>query len=987
MKLKLLLHLRIALSICATWYAGNSALALEMRADFDDLLAGPDHTDDGDGGGILQRGQAGGVGFDPADPWGVPTSGSTSTIHVLNTGNLTAPASTNFAITQSGSGHVLQGTAGAGRQNERDVSQPLTGEIWFSFLLNQPSSSSVGGVTWDRTGFSPTDPQVTALGQDLRLGIPGIGFVTDSSTSDLTLGADALILGRMMLDFDGTNDMVEVWLNPDVSAGPTGLGAPLLSNATQLSNWDSNGITQIGTPSYGDTGGSGILDLISFSDDVNAFEDVTGVSLGVEPLKITIDRADGSMTLSNPSLPGTGDIQFKGYTLTSGSESLAPANWVSIASNYDAESPGPSQLSPDTWTELTNANAHGDLSEFDFDIDNLGAALSPSQSVTLGNAEAWIASANEDLQFSYVLLDGSTIDGTVEYVGNGGNPFEIGDLDTDGDVDALDWAMFKGSVGSDFTSTLSITEAYRQGDLDGDLDVDGVDFSHFKLAYEAANGPGSFAALLTVPEPMSILLLALVLPMPLFRRSRNRGGRVALSFGLLVLAANPTAAVAGGFLMNGDFEDVPFDQQWDNTSAAPATATTGIAPGSSTAALIPGGDAGTSFFNRTEDVSEFERDFEIDFYFRVDGPFGSNRSLHTQLRAAGSSGSESVAMRVDPSGSLQLFTGSAWQTVGGGASFFQPNETYRIQLRGTNWGGDTNAATLGVAWSDAGSANFSNIGNLAGLDQGGFRFRPEGSTAALVPREFSEIRFLSAFQDASDPSFTVDDVTLDPLVLTLRVNTSTGSTKIVNDSTGLNFDIDLYEISSDLGELNASGWSSLEQQASASNFPGGDGTGNGWEVLGTPGGTLLSESYLLGSSILANDGEIDLGNALQMGSSGGLTFKYHLAGTTPGLRTGQVEVISSDADFDSDGDVDGLDFLAVQRGFGTVSGATRSDGDADGNGTVDQDDLLAWQMQYGSLTGPGSAVRGVPEPSGLCLLVACLPLLGSRHSGRRRSTC
>jgi hypothetical protein len=53
------------------------------------------------------------------------------------------------------------------------------------------------------------------------------------------------------------------------------------------------------------------------------------------------------------------------------------------------------------------------------------------------------------------------------------------------------------------------------------------------------------------------------------------------------------------------------------------------------------------------------------------------------------------------------------------------------------------------------------------------------------------------------------------------------------------------------------------------------------------------------------------------------------------------------ADFDGDGDVDGRDFLAWQRGYGTSS-AAKTDGDADNDGSVNGVDLGIWQEQYGT---------------------------------------
>ncbi len=65
------------------------------------------------------------------------------------------------------------------------------------------------------------------------------------------------------------------------------------------------------------------------------------------------------------------------------------------------------------------------------------------------------------------------------------------------------------------------------------------------------------------------------------------------------------------------------------------------------------------------------------------------------------------------------------------------------------------------------------------------------------------------------------------------------------------------------------------------------------------------------------------------------------------LDIGAVE-LQPLADFDHDSDVDGSDFLAWQRGFGTMApNATKADGDADNDLDVDAADLIKWQNQYG----------------------------------------
>ncbi len=71
------------------------------------------------------------------------------------------------------------------------------------------------------------------------------------------------------------------------------------------------------------------------------------------------------------------------------------------------------------------------------------------------------------------------------------------------------------------------------------------------------------------------------------------------------------------------------------------------------------------------------------------------------------------------------------------------------------------------------------------------------------------------------------------------------------------------------------------------------------------------------------------------------------------------------ADFDNDGDVDGRDFLAWQRGTGTIIGATHSQGDADRDGDVDAADLAIWSETYGM---PAiAATETIPEPNALQL--------------------
>ncbi len=74
-----------------------------------------------------------------------------------------------------------------------------------------------------------------------------------------------------------------------------------------------------------------------------------------------------------------------------------------------------------------------------------------------------------------------------------------------------------------------------------------------------------------------------------------------------------------------------------------------------------------------------------------------------------------------------------------------------------------------------------------------------------------------------------------------------------------------------------------------------------------------------------------------------LSSKMHLA---------ILQALAAPGDFDFDGDVDGRDFLAWQRG-GSPN-------------PLSSNDLSAWQGNYGF--GAIGALAAVPEPSGLALL-------------------
>jgi hypothetical protein len=225
----------------------------------------------------------------------------------------------------------------------------------------------------------------------------------------------------------------------------------------------------------------------------------------IEPfLGLRVDRDTGGLAIINRT---GGPVTFSGYSITSAFEGMAPAGWLSIADNYDAGNPGLNQFdAAHQWTKLTDPATRTDLSEADLASSD-GATLGHIKSINLSNAGGWIRNPHEDLVFQYVS-GGQVKTGPVTFVDNGGQPFDSGDLNTDGAITSADWIALRANQHTSLASK-SLAEAYRLGDMNGDKLNNFADFAAFKAAYEDSNGPGSFAAMLaSVPEPASASLLA-----------------------------------------------------------------------------------------------------------------------------------------------------------------------------------------------------------------------------------------------------------------------------------------------------------------------------------------------------------------------------------------------------------------------------------------------------------------------------------------------
>jgi hypothetical protein len=108
------------------------------------------------------------------------------------------------------------------------------------------------------------------------------------------------------------------------------------------------------------------------------------------------------------------------------------------------------------------------------------------------------------------------------------------------------------------------------------------------------------------------------------------------------------------------------------------------------------------------------------------------------------------------------------------------------------------------------------------------------------------------------------------------------------------------------------------------------------------------------------------------GYSGSVNISY-VGGTGNDVVLSMVASPAESADFDSDGDVDGSDFLTWQRGLGINNGASRDQGDADADGAVTAADLKIWNNGF-EAPGIGAPVGTIPEPHTLLLSLAAISL-------------
>jgi hypothetical protein len=198
-------------------------------------------------------------------------------VFITNAPDLVYP---NYGIVQTGTtDRIYAANAASDRQDLRDLATAMTGEIWFSVLVNVPDGASYAGLTFNSSGatYDPvaTDARILMTPNKLQVGFKGGEPIPARGT--YTAGKTHLLLGHMIVV--SGNDTLSVWVDPDLTTvhSPEALPA---ANFTSKNVDFTNSITKLGVAGSRGQGKSyAMLDAIRLSNLATAFSDVTGVRI------------------------------------------------------------------------------------------------------------------------------------------------------------------------------------------------------------------------------------------------------------------------------------------------------------------------------------------------------------------------------------------------------------------------------------------------------------------------------------------------------------------------------------------------------------------------------------------------------------------------------------------------------------------------------------------------------------------------------------
>ena len=782
-------------------------------------------------------------------------------------------------------------------------------------------------------------------GEELHFGVEGFGSAAETGTINFILE----LTDSSPLSLSVTEGMTEVFFDSN--------GDP----------WEAN--FEFNDGFYGDVvfnGGAG-----GNGANVNDHQGILTLTQGISSLIVEVDRDNGNVTLVNDS-PSTFNIA--GLSMTSELGALDPSSWLSVTDNYDEGNGGTQNVSADEWV-IFESNPD-DLSE-----GTLGSgSITSGQSIDLGNG-LWLKNPSEDVVFEYLDANtGEIIDVQVAFTGTTQTvPYELGDLNFDGDINELDWPIYRDGFDEDL-SGMSVAQAYQSGDLNGDLLNDAIDFGLFRNAFEANNPGVSFASLVagsSVPEPATLSLSAIGILILMVRRAKQLGlcklkrlhsmkfrtSSLVCCFSLLALVATSLHVNAQPVLIYD-----AAGQTLPAVTDSSGNGNDGTAGGAGVTIVADGPVAGSSSFAFDAGDDRITTN-AIDLLDNAAVVAAGGFTMDTWIRTDGVGLGNSASV-IDYAGTERI----QFDSGGTDAITFQISDGGAVVVSSVDVTDD--------AWHRVTAEFIVSDGSDLAAVAGDLRLTVDGITEPLVPGTLSD------FGDSLDrpigigghplgfagdvytglihnPSVSLGLVP-EPGLLELEVNTVNGTASIVNNS-GDSLDINLYQIKSPDGSLDASGWTGFDGDTT----PNLANPGDSWEELGTPDANFLGEAFLQGDSTVADASSVSLGSLFNTSvGTEDLEFLYRRASGS--IVEGTVSYITTpggNGDYNGDGVVDAADYVLWRNNLGAPDeSAINNQGDGGG---ITASDYNYWKARFGDTTGSLKASSGaVPEPGSVALVLA-----------------